>query len=60
MYFYYGFEDAVVRSEYTGKDVVFYVKFQGEPEFRAEKGSGIVTEALMVPVTISKDDYDNF
>lgn len=60
LYLYYEFEQAAIRGRYNGKTIDYFVKFQGEPEFKAEKGSGVVTEALMTPYTITQEEYDKF
>lgn len=57
VYFAYDFEDAVIRSE---PNKGFWVKFKGEPEFKALPGSGVVAEAIREHKEISKSQYDNF
>lgn len=57
IYLSYDFEHCVVRSE-PGNGC--FVKFKGEPEFKAKVGSGVVTEALLGREEITKEEYDNF
>jgi hypothetical protein len=60
VYLSYDFEHCVLRSVPTKTGLIWYVKFKGEREFNAMKGSGIVTEATLNPVIITKDEYDRF
>lgn len=60
VYLYYGFENAVLRVEPTDLGVDYFLKFKGEKEFKAERGSGIVAEAQLPPYIITRSDYDNF
>lgn len=60
-YLYYEFEDAVVRAS-VSKDgkADYYVKLKGGIEFKANDKNNLVTESLLAPVLISKEDYDKF
>jgi hypothetical protein len=51
------FEQAVVKFDGFGN---VFVKFKGEPEFKAVQGSGVVSEALLDEKLITEDDYNNW
>lgn len=54
----YDFEDAVLRYDPTTG--AMFVKFKGKPEFKALKGSAIVTEAMMEGNSITEKQYQDF
>lgn len=60
VYFINTYEDAVVRSEITDNGIDYYVKFRGEKEFKAKKGSGVVTEAKLEHTIITREEYNKF
>ena len=60
IYLDYYFEHCVVRSVPTAENVIFYVKFEREPEFQSKHGSKLVTEACLGRKEITKEQYDNF
>ena len=60
MYFMNNYEQAVIRSEPNPEDCAFYVKFKGEKEFKAQRGSAVVVDVLIEENRITKDQYDNF
>jgi len=51
------FERAVIRFDENGEA---YVKFKGEKEFKAQKGSELVFDAYLENKHISKEQYDNY
>ena len=54
------YEDAVIRSEITDKGIDYFVKFKGEHEFKAKKGSGVVTEGKLEHTIITREEYNKF
>ena len=54
------FEDAVVRFEKVDGANVWFLKFQGEKEFKVERSHRLVFEAIQEGDFITKDDYDAF
>jgi hypothetical protein len=58
VYFRNEFEEAVIRSD-PSKEYL-YVKFKGEKEFLAKKGSSVVVDAIISENIISKVEYDNY
>lgn len=59
-YFINTYEDAVIRSTKNGVGTVFYVKFRGNEEFRAQRNSDVVAEGMREHTIITKQEYDNF
>ena len=57
VYLFYEYEDAVLRSV---PNRGWYVKFKGAQEFKAVSGSKLVTDAILVPSEITKEEYDRF
>jgi hypothetical protein len=55
VYFEYPFEDAYFRSEPGGE---YFVKINGQPEFKALKDSKLITDALLEYREITKDQYE--
>lgn len=54
------YEEAVIRTEIVDKELLYYVRFKGEEEFQAEKGSGIVAGGLEEHSLITKDEYEQY
>jgi hypothetical protein len=56
IYFVNSMENAYIRSE-PGNG--FWIKFHGEPEYKAKEGSTIVTEGILEHKEIKKKRYDS-
>lgn len=54
------FDEAAIRSEIVDGTIVYYVKFKGEEEFKAEKGSNIVARGWEEHALISRAEYDAY
>jgi len=58
VYLYNDYEQAVVKLDNSLPN--YLVKLKGREEFKAKTGSGVVAEAILDLLEISKEDYDNF
>lgn len=57
VYFKNTFEEAVLKS--VPEEGIF-VKFAGKEQFKSEKGSALVTDAILEGTEITKEEYNNF
>ena len=60
MYFKNDYEQAVIRSVPYPNFTMFVIKFKGQKEFVAKKGSSVIVDVLTEQNRITKEEYDNF
>ena len=61
VYIYSDFEECAIRAEKIGGEIVYYLKFKGNHEFKAIYSSRLVGDALSSnPEYITKEQYNRY
>lgn len=59
IFFINSFEEAAIRTEIEANEIVYYVKFRGEKEFKALNNSSIVAGGIEEHILITQEEYEN-